>query len=272
MSQLTIQSHKSTVHSFTESLGPDVELELALILGGEFQMGSPDGEEEHQEDESLHTVKVPTFFMSRTLATQSQWRSIAKLPTIKTKLKPNPSNFKGDDDLPVEQISWDEATEFCLRLSKKTGRAYRLPSEAEWEYACRAGTTTPFCFGETIDASLANYDGNYTYQKGEKGPYRQQTTPVKTFPPNPWGLYDMHGNVWEWCQDDYKSDYNLCPIDGKPYLAESQKEQPSKVRRGGSWLSNPRICRSAYRDCNARAYHIGNIGFRVVCSASRALP
>jgi formylglycine-generating enzyme required for sulfatase activity len=272
MSQLTIQSHKSTVHSFIETLTPSVELELALILGGSFDMGSPEKEDEHQDDELLHPVNVPTFFMSRTLVTQSQWRSIAELPKIKKKLELNPSDFKDNDALPVEQVSWDDAIEFCLRLSKKTGRTYRLPSEAEWEYACRAGTTTPFHFGETVDASLANYDGNYTYQKGEKGPYRQKITPVKTFPPNSWGLYDMHGNVYEWCQDDYESDYNLCPSDGASYLTESQKEQPSKVLRGGSWIAPPRNCRSAYRYDLTRAHHYYRLGFRVVCSASRALP
>jgi formylglycine-generating enzyme required for sulfatase activity len=239
MSQLTIQAHKSTVHSFTETLSPGVDLELALILGGSFKMGSPEYEEYHQDDEFLHTVKVPTFFMARTPVTQAQWNSISKLPKIKTQLKSNPSNFKDNDALPVEQVSWDDAIEFCLRLSKKTGRTYRLPSEAEWEYACRAGTTTPFHFGETIDAELANYqaedktigDTVYPgkYGRGRFGKYHRKTTPVKTFPPNPWGLYDMHGNVYEWCQDDYESDYNLCPSDGAPYLAESQKEQPSKV-------------------------------------------
>jgi formylglycine-generating enzyme required for sulfatase activity len=272
MSQLTIRSNKSTIHSFIESLSPGVDLELALILGGEFQMGSPEDEENHRSNEFLHRVTIPTFFMARTPVTQAQWRSIAKLPKIKTQLKSNPSNFKDNDALPVEQVSWDDAIEFCLRLSKKTGRTYRLPSEAEWEYACRAGTTTPFHFGETIDANLANYDGNYTYRKGEKGPYRQKTTPVKTFPPNPWGLYDMHGNVYEWCQDDYESDYNLCPSDGAPYLAESQKERPSKVLRGGSWFSPPWDCRSASRRSPSRAFHDDFIGFRVVCSASRALP
>jgi formylglycine-generating enzyme required for sulfatase activity len=282
MSQLTIQSHKSTVHSFTETIAPGVELELALILGGSFEMGSPEEEERHQDNESLHTVKVPTFFMSRTSVTQSQWRSIAKLPEIKTQLKSNPSNSKDSDDLPIVNISWDEAIEFCLRLSKKTGRTYRLPSEAEWEYACRAGTTTPFHFGETIDAEIANYqaedekigDTVYPgkYGRGRFGKYQKKTTPVKTFPPNFWGLYDMHGNLWEWCQDDYESDYNLCPNDGKPHLTELQKKQSSKVLRGGSWIYDPGDCRSAYRFIPTRAYHYHDIGFRVVCSASRALP
>jgi formylglycine-generating enzyme required for sulfatase activity len=272
MSQLTIQSHKSTIHTFTESLSPGVELEMALILGGEFQMGSPEDEEYHRSNEKLHTVTVPTFFMGCTLVTQAQWRSIATLPKIQTQLKPNLSNFKDNDNHPVEQLSWDEAIEFCLRLSKKTGRTYRLPSEAEWEYACRAGTTTPFHFGETIDATLANYDGNVTYGKGVGGQYRESTTPVETFPPNPWGLYDMHGNVYEWCQDDCESDYNQCPNDGSANLTKSQKSSSSKVLRGGSWVSLPRDCRSASRRDTSRAYLSLNVGFRVVCSASRALP
>jgi formylglycine-generating enzyme required for sulfatase activity len=265
-------SVESTVHTYTEIFSPGVEVEMALIMGGEFRMGSPEDEENRRSNEFLHSVTVPTFFMARTLITQAQWRSIAKLPKIKTQLKSNPSNFKDSDDLPVEQVSWNEAIEFCLRLSKKTGHTYRLPSEAEWEYACRAGTTTPFHFGETIDASLANYRGNSTYGKGVEGPNQGKTTPVKTFPPNPWGLYDMHGNVWEWCQDDYKSDHSLYPSDGKPYLAESQKKGASKVLRGGSWFNYPQNCRSAYRYNYTRANHYGLIGFRLVCSASKALP
>jgi formylglycine-generating enzyme required for sulfatase activity len=272
MSTLTIQSHKSTIQTYTESLSPGVDLELALILGGSFEMGSPEEEEEHQSDETLHTVTVPTFFMGCTPVTQAQWRSIATLPKIQLDLKPNPSDFKDNDNHPVENITWDEAIEFCLRLSQKTGRTYRLPSEAEWEYACRAGTTTPFSFGETISATLANYNGNYTYGRGVKGPYRQKTTPVKTFSPNSWGLYDMHGNVYEWCQDDYESDYNQCPNDGSANLTKSQKSSSSKVLRGGSWFYYPGYCRSAYRFYYTRALHHYYVGFRVVCSASRALP
>ena len=192
MSKLTIQKQKAKINYFTETLSPSVEMNMVLIMGGSFEMGSPEDEENHQDDEKQHSVTVPTFFMGQTLVTQAQWQSVSQLPKIQLDLKPKPSKFKGNDNYPVEQVSWDDCIEFCLRLSKHTGREYRLPSEAEWEYACRAGTTTPFHFGETIDANLANYDGTATvYGKGVKGLYRQKTTPVREFPPNPWGLFDM---------------------------------------------------------------------------------
>jgi formylglycine-generating enzyme required for sulfatase activity len=267
MSTFTIQTQKAKINYFTETLSPGVEMEMALIMGGSFEMGSPDDEEEHRSNEQLHSVTVPTFFMGQTLVTQAQWRSVSKLPKNQIDLKPNPSHFKDNDNHPVEQVSWDESVEFCLRLSKLTGREYRLPSEAEWEYACRAGTTTPFHFGETIDTNLANYNGDYVYGKGVKGSYRQTTTPVRELPPNSWGLFDMHGNVWEWCQDDYENDYARTPKDGTPHLTQSDR----KVRRGGSWIDYPEYCRSAYRSLDSRAFRRDIIGFRVVCSASRTL-
>jgi formylglycine-generating enzyme required for sulfatase activity len=265
--KLPIKTNKSIIHTYTETLSPGVEMEMALILGGEFQMGSPEEEEYRQSDEKLHTVTVPTFFMGCTPVTQGQWKAIVQLSQISTDLKPNPSNFKGDDNLPVEKVSWDDAIEFCRLLSIKTGRIYRLPSESEWEYACRAGTTTPFSFGATIDAQLANYDSNYNYGKGVKSSYSEKTTPVKKFAPNSWGLYDMHDNVYEWCQDDYESDYRKAPSDGTPYSTQSDR----KVLRGGSWFSLPWYCRSAYRSSDSRAYRNDFFGFRIVSSTSRTL-
>jgi formylglycine-generating enzyme required for sulfatase activity len=267
MSKLAIQKQKALINYFTETLSPGVEMEMALIMGGSFKMGSPEDEEKRQERESQHTVTVPTFFMGRTPVIQTQWRSVSKLPKVRTNLKPDPSNFKGNDNYPVEQVSWDESVEFCLRLSNKTGREYKLPSEAEWEYACRAGTMTSFHFGETIDAGLANYDGTTTaYGKGVKGPYRQKIMPVREFPPNPLGLFDMYGNVWEWCQDDYESGYYTTPTDGTSHINES--ENTLKVLRGGSWLDTPENCRSASRLDRTLSLRLLNIGFRVVCSAS----
>lgn len=278
MSTLTIKPHKATTHYYTETLSPGVDIEMALILGGSFEMGSPEEEENHQSNEKLHTVTVPTFFMGRTPVTQAQWRSIVQHPKIQTNLNPNPSDFDGDDNLPVENVSWDDAIEFCRLLSAQTGRTYRLPSEAEWEYACRAGTTTPFHFGETIDAELANYrsedlksgDTVYPgkYGRGRFGEYPKKITPVKMFEPNPWGLYDMHGNVYEWCQDDYESDYSKAPSDGTPHLIQSDR----KVLRGGSWFHHPRYCRSAFRLNNSRAHCLNDLGFRLVSSVSRILP
>jgi formylglycine-generating enzyme required for sulfatase activity len=277
MSTVTIKPHTSTIHTYTETLSPGVEMEMALILGGEFQMGSPEHQEERQSNEELHSVTVPTFFMGCTPVTQAQWRSIVHCPRIETDLKPNPSDFKGDDNLPVENVSLDDAIEFCRRLSVKNMRHYRLPSEAQWEYACRAGTTTPFHFGETIDAELANYQSEDEkigatvypgkYGQGRFSKYPKKTTPVKTFAPNAWGLYDMHGNVLEWCEDDYESDYSKTPSDGTCHLSQGDR----KVLRGGSWIGNPWNCRSAYRSYHTRVHTYDYVGFRVVSSASRTL-
>mgnify|MGYP005839573929 CR=1 FL=1 len=160
---------------------------------------------------------------------------MAGLPKVKTDLDPDPAKFKGDNR-PVEQISWHDATEFCARLTKHTGRTYRLPSEAEWEYACRAGTTTPFYFGETITPDLVNYDGNYSYGAAPQGQYREATTDVGSFPPNGFGLYDTHGNVWEWCLDHWHDSYGglfrQAPTDGSAWL--SSDENKSRLLRGGS--------------------------------------
>jgi formylglycine-generating enzyme required for sulfatase activity len=175
----------------------------------------------------------------------------------------NPSAFKGNNR-PVEQVSWNDAVKFCEKLSQKTGKNYKLPSEAEWEYACRAGTTTPFYFGESITPELVNYDGNYTNSSAPKGQYRQQTTDVGSFPPNAFGLYDMHGNVWEWCQDDYINSYNNAPTDGSALTGRSS----IKLVRGGSWNDHPGNCRSAFRYSLILGYDFYNIGFRVVCSGA----
>jgi formylglycine-generating enzyme required for sulfatase activity len=154
-------------------------------------------------------------------------------------------NFKGDQ-LPVECVSWHDAVEFCARLSNHTGRTYRLPSEAEWEYACRAGTTTAFYFGDTISTDQANYNGNYTYGSGKEGIYRECTTAVGSFKPNGFGLYDMHGNVWEWCQDVLHNTYEGSPSDGSPWM--DRGDESRRIIRGGSWDNNPRNCRSACRE------------------------
>ena len=170
------------------------------------------------------------------------------------------------DRHPVEQVSWYDAVEFCQRLSQHTGKEYRLPSEAEWEYACRARTTTPFHFGETITTDLANYHGNYTYANEPTGKYREQTTPVGHFPPNGFGLYDMHGNVWEWCEDDRHDNYEGAPNDGTAWLT---KQSSPKVIRGGSWDYFPDLCRSASRNDSPRVARIDIFGFRVVCVVPR---
>jgi formylglycine-generating enzyme required for sulfatase activity len=275
MTQLTITPHPATIHYFTEALGGKVELDMVLIPAGSFQMGSPKDELERQDNEGpRHLVTVPSFFMGRTPITQAQWRQVVKLPQVKDKLdNPYPSRFKGPD-LPVEQVSWDDATEFCARLSRYTKREYRLPSEAEWEYACRAETTTAFHFGETISTDLVNYCGTNeeygAYGRGEKGVYREKTTDVGEFLPNQFGLHDMHGNVWEWCMDDWHHNYKEAPNDGSAWV-KNAKTASSKVIRGGSWSFNPRYCRSAYRDDSTRDYRSSDIGFRVVCCAPSSL-
>ena len=196
---------------------------------------------------------------------------MAGLPQVEQDLNPDPSNFKGDNR-PVEKISWDDAVEFCARLSQLTGRNYRLPSEAEWEYAGRAGTTTPFHFGETIIPDLANYNWSQTYAdaKVTKSKDFEGTTPVGQFGvANVFGLYDMHGNVWEWCADYWHGNYEGAPIDGSAWLSE--EKDANRLLRGGSWGNGPENCRSACRYF-LRDLRFNFVGFRVSCAAARILP
>ena len=246
-----------------EPLSKKVALELVQIPGGEFLMGSPEDEPDRTEAESpQHLVKVPGFWMGQYPVTQAEWRVVAGFPKVNQDLKPNPSHFKGNRR-PVERVSWEDAVEFCDRLTQRTGRLYRLPSEAEWEYACRAGTTTPFHFGETIDTEVANYRGNSVYGRGREGEYRQTSTPVDNFNvANAFGLCNMHGNVWEWCLDHWHENYGGAPTDGSSWLSEN--ERTNRIVRGGSWNYVPRYCRSAYRDHDTPGFRNDDIGFRVV--------
>jgi formylglycine-generating enzyme required for sulfatase activity len=256
---------------FVEQLDRGIFLEMVEIPAGEFMMGSPQDEIDRRSNEgSQHLVTVPEFFMGKYPITQAQWRSIAQQPLVDRELNPDPSSFKGDK-LPVENVSWYEAVEFCQRLSKWTGQVYRLPSEAEWEYACRAGTTTPFHFGNTISTEVANYDGNYTYGQGTKGTYREKTTVVGSFKvANGFGLYDMHGNVWEWCQDHYHSSYAGAPADGSAWIDSDADKDARRMLRGGSWNLNPLYCRSACRNYFINPDdHDYAFGFRVVSGAAR---
>jgi formylglycine-generating enzyme required for sulfatase activity len=270
MAKLTIERPTHTNRRFFENLEDDISLEMVLIPGGSFEMGAAENEAESHEDElPQHLVTVPTFFMGRYPITQAQWRAVAALPQEEIALETDPSHFKGDDR-PVEQVSWHEAVEFCQRLSRRTGRDYRLPSEAEWEYACRAGTKTPFHFGETITTDLANYNGNYGYGKGTKGEYREQTTAVGEFGvANNFGLCDLHGNVWEWCADPWHGNYENAPADGSVW--KERGDDNYRVLRGGSWYSYPRNCRSADRNCYPSVIQYYVIGFRVVCAVRGAV-
>ncbi|MBW4599053.1 MAG: formylglycine-generating enzyme family protein [Calothrix sp. FI2-JRJ7] len=280
---LTITKHRQTGLHFVEDLGNGVKLEMVLVKGGTFTMGAPETEESsHDNERPQHLVTVPTFFMGKYPITQAQWRAVANMQDLRVNrnLKPDPSEFKGDE-LPVEQVSWYDAVEFCLRLASYTNtkRRYRLPSEAEWEYACRAGTTTPFHFGKTITTELANYKGEYTYGNASKGEYRRKTTSVGSFGvANAFGLYDMHGNVWGWCLDDWHDNYEGAPTDGTAWFGNKNDniyQKPGRaVLRGGSWDTYPGGCRSASRYFDDRAESDGlydHVGFRVVCGVGRIL-
>ena len=225
-------------------------MKFVKIKPGEFLMGSPESEENRQEDEAQRPVRLTKgFFMGITEVTQAQWKAV---------MGTDPSDFKGDN-LPVEQMSWDDAVGFCRKLSAKESKRYRLPTEAEWEYACRAGTTTAFNTGPTISTDQANYNGDYTYAGGRKGIDRKKTMPVGGFKSNTWGLYDMHGNVWEWCGDWY-GEYRRSEAVDPTGLASGKR----RVLRGGSWSSYPRYCRSAHRRAYSPDFRINDWGFRLV--------
>jgi formylglycine-generating enzyme required for sulfatase activity len=223
---------------------------FSWIPPGTFLMGSPPDEQGRSQDEVLHRVTIPKGFrMGVHPVTQVQWRMV---------MGRNPSRFADNDDHPAEAVSWGDCQEFCARLSRKGGQHFRLPTEAEWEYVCRAGTTTPFSFGETISTEQANYNDQHTEEHGGTGVSLGRTTAVGSFPPNPWGLYDLHGNVWEWCQDWYG-----------PYPPGEQQDLmgsadgTARVVRGGSWLGGARLCRSACRIKFAPDNRFGYIGCRV---------
>jgi len=311
------REHRQT-QCFREPLAPEHEPELQLTLvqipKGNFLIGSPNGELERAEDEGpQQMITLSEFWMAQTPITQAQWRAVAQWQPREGEhwgrdLHPNPSRF-GDhadsDQRPVESVSWWDAMEFCHRLSQRTGRTYRLPSEAQWEYACRAGSTTPFAFGETLSAELANYNASRSYANGPKGKYRQQTTPVARFPANTWGLHDLHGNVLEWCLDEWHGSYKDIPKNGQPwadaalghFLDKSAQEitpenqrrfhkdadtlekkaspviedeyyqvkSKDRLLRGGSWFFGLGFCRSAFRSRLGPGYVGYDVGLRVVC-------
>jgi formylglycine-generating enzyme len=236
----------------TVALAESVEMTFAWIPPGTFLMGSPPEEAERGDNETRHSVTLTEgFYLGIHPVTQAQWQAV---------MGNNPSHFQGEN-LPVETVSWEDCQKFCKKLSQMDGKRYRLPTEAEWEYACRAGTTTPFHFGETIDTDQANYNGNYPHGKGKKGVYRQQTTPVDSFPPSGWGLFDMHGNVWEWCADWFDAEYYKRSPRQNPQGPEHGKR---RVLRGGSWNYVGRLCRAAFRDSYAPGGRGNGLGFRVV--------
>ncbi len=238
-----------TVNRFIEELGNGVQLAMVEIPAGKFLMGSVCPKKEIlYRDSPQHLVQVPRFYLGQALITQAQWQAL---------MGANPAYFKGDDNLPVECVSWLEAIKFCEKLSAKTGRIYRLPTEAEWEYACRAGAKTPFAFGEAITAEIVNYNGAY----------QQQTTPVGKFPANSFGLYDMHGNLWEWCLDEWIYSYKDAPVDGSARGDVNSRDSKKKhVVRGGSWINinSEECCRSNSRFSDDASVSSRNVGLRVV--------
>ncbi|MDJ0705098.1 MAG: formylglycine-generating enzyme family protein [Leptolyngbyaceae cyanobacterium MO_188.B28] len=264
--KIAINKRQEQNQCFDEALTEKLSFRMMLIPSSRFLMGSPEDELGRTEAESpQHEVNVGSFSMAEYPVTQAQWRLVAEMPQVNRELKLDPAHFKGDKR-PVESVSWYEAVEFCDRLSQKTKRGYRLPTEAEWEYACRATTETPFHFGETITTDLVNYrgTGEYgSYGPGLKGKYREETTAVDYFGiANAFGLCDMHGNVFEWCQDHWHDNYNKASTDGSTWLNENEKAR--HVVRGGSWLDFPGLCRSAARVSYVPDVRSSNVGFRVV--------
>ncbi len=283
-------SQPQTIDVFDAPLNDTTSLEFSIVPAGGFQIGSPEHEPQRRSNEGPQEfVELKEFAMTRTAITQGQWAAVVNRveETGGQTLAPYPSFFRGDD-LPVETISWNHATEFCRRLSKVTGFRCRLPSEAEWEYACRARTTTPFHFGPTLTSDLANYCGTGgavcgmdrgedissdvynnmafprgAYDRGPIGGFKNGTMPARAYPPNRFGLFQMHGNVWEHCLDTALAEYRLIPKDGAPYVGPGGDH----VLRGGAWSHNAAICRSAYRDA-MRSDSVGwqgRVGMRVVC-------
>jgi formylglycine-generating enzyme required for sulfatase activity len=239
-------------------LSENTILELVEIPAGSFLMGSGDLETEKRENETpQHEVNLKSFYLGKFPVTQAQWFAVMNdSPQIT-------EEFRGDD-LPVINVWLEKSIEFCAKLSSLTGETFRLPSEAEWEYACRAGTITPFSFGASLTTDLANFNGEQSFKETPKGEFRKSLTPVGSFPPNAFGLYDMHGNVWEWCADIWHENYSGAPTDGSAWLTNG--DQSYCVQRGGSWVDRASNCRSAFRvgDIAHNNDHI--VGLRVCLS------
>lgn len=231
----------------------------ASIPGGEFLMGSPESEQGRRDDERPHRVRVAAFQMLKTPVTFAMFDAFCAA----TEREPPEDESWGRADRPVIHVSYWDAVDYADWLSERTGRACRLPTEAEWEYACRAGTTTAFWTGETLTTEQANYDADIICGSSPEGVYGQRTTPVRSFPPNPWGLHDMHGNVWEWCASAYDADYT-----GREQYDASRDRANKGPRalRGGSWYNWPAWVRSAVRFGDTPTFCDIHVGFRLVRS------
>jgi formylglycine-generating enzyme required for sulfatase activity len=241
---------------FTNALG----MKFVWIPPGSFIMGSPKEELQRRTNESQRKVTLTKgFYMGVYAVTQEEWQAVTDN---------NPSEFRGEKKLPVEKVSWEDCQEFIKNLRKVDKKPYRLPTEAEWEYACRAGTTTPFYFGNSISTEQANYFGEAAFGNGKIGVNRKKTTPVGSFPANVWGLYDMHGNVWQWCQDWYEENPKEVvdpqgPKTGAVPVFAADGFQPYRVQRGNSWGGDPMYCRSACRTCGVPGWGHAFVGLRL---------
>jgi len=227
-------------------------IKFVRIAPGSFMMGSPNSEKSRGDDEILHKVVFTRpLYLGIHAITQEQWQAV---------MGSNPSHFRGEKNLPVDNVSWHDCQEFCARLRAIDKKPYRLPTEAEWEYACRAGATTPFHFGDTLSTEQANYNGTFTYGNGRPGVYRARTIPVGSLAANAWGLHDMHGNLWQWCQDRHGGYARQDSTDPQgPATGEN------RLLRGGSWGNHPVFLRAANRNFgppDARTEYYGlRVGF-----------
>ncbi|MEM8502734.1 MAG: SUMF1/EgtB/PvdO family nonheme iron enzyme [Cyanobacteria bacterium P01_D01_bin.1] len=246
---------------FTESLGKNVSLDMVRIPAGRFLMGPTVEESENEQHAEQREVAIKEFWFGKYTITQDQWWAVMEREPLSPRSTSSVKRVQKPLQ-PIENIFWTDAVEFCQRLSQKTGRTYQLPSGAQWEYACRAGTTTPFYFGETLTPEIANYNGNYAYGEGPKGRYRETSTEVGCFAPNAYGLYDMHGNMWEWCLDGWHGLQND-PLNTQN--ASSRFASQKKSLRGGSWFYLPTNCRSAYSLTYPFHNRTDDISFRIVC-------
>jgi formylglycine-generating enzyme required for sulfatase activity len=265
---------------------------FVLIQGGVFTMGSPKNEVNRYDEETQHQVKLSDFYLCKYAVTVADFKKFVDETKYLTEAETGDGSYlwNGKDwkkekginwrfgvsgkvreqtefDHPVVHVSWNDVLAYCKWLTDKTGRTYRLPTEAEWEYACRAGTKTPFNTGDNLTADQANYNGNYPYNNNKKGTYRENTVPVNHFQPNALGLYNMHGNVWEWCGDWYDEKYyDECKAMGTVENPEGPQNGSGRVVRGGSWYSDARGCRTAIRDGDGPGNRSGNggLGFRLV--------